>query len=379
MRRWFARLPVILLLAHVYVALRLALPAGGFAALAGAAGLALCYAAILHGFTRRRSVDPAGGDAAAWIGFLAMGLFSSLFVLTLLRDVVLIVWTLGAGLGAWSAPSGGMRETTRQAIPWLALAFSVLGFINARRRARVREVDVHLPGLPTALQGFTIVQLTDIHVGPTIKQGYVAAIVAAVNRLDADLVAITGDIVDGSVEQLREHTRPLGDLRARHGVFAVTGNHEYYAGADAWVAELRRLGLRVLLNEHAVLDHDTGRLVVAGVTDFNAAGFAPAQASDPVRAMAGAPADVPRLLLAHQPRSMFAAEPVGFDLQLSGHTHGGQFLPWNWFVPLQQPLVAGLHRHGSMQVYVSRGTGYWGPPLRLGAPSEITRIRLLPA
>lgn len=379
MRRWFARLPIILLLAHVYVAVRLAVPAGGIAAFAGAALMLACYVAVLIGFSRRRSQASGGSDVAAWAGFLALGLFSSLFVLTLLRDVVLCVWVLGSfAFGLHGMPEAAV-DLSRRAIPWLALVFSAVGLVNARRRAPVLEVDVRLPGLPSALAGFTIVQLTDIHVGPTIKRGYVQAMVDAANAQQADAIVITGDVVDGSVQQLTEHTRPLGELQARHGVFLVTGNHEYYAGADAWVAEFRRLGLTVLLNEHVVIQQGNARLVMAGVTDFNAAGFSAQHASDPARAAAGAPAGVPRILLAHQPRTMFAAEPAGFDLQLSGHTHGGQFLPWNWFVPLQQPVVAGLHRHGAMQVYVSRGTGYWGPPLRLGARSEITRLRLLPA
>ena len=199
------------------------------------------------------------------------------------------------------------------------------------------------------------------------------------------LPAITGDLVDGSVRELAVHIAPLADLRSRHGTFVVTGNHEYYSGADAWIAELRRLGLSVLLNEHVVLVPADTRasverpLVLAGVTDFKAAYFDSEQRSDLVRALAGAPSDAVRLLLAHQPRSAAAAAQAGFDLQLSGHTHGGQFYPWNLFVRLQQPFTAGLHRWGKLWVYTSRGTGYWGPPNRFGSPSEITLLRLVAA
>ncbi len=228
------------------------------------------------------------------------------------------------------------------------------------------------------MHGFTIAQISDIHVGPTIKREYLAAIVDAVNAIDADMVAVTGDLVDGTVHQLSRHTEPLRRLASRHGTYFVTGNHEYYSGAVAWVAELRRLGLRVLENEHVVLQHDGAQIVVAGVTDFGAHHFDAARRSDPAAAIAGAPSSV-KLLLAHQPRSAFAAASAGYHLQLSGHTHGGQFLPWNFFVRLQQPFTAGLHRMGALWVYVSRGTGYWGPPKRLGAPSEITRLRLVPA
>jgi hypothetical protein len=239
---------------------------------------------------------------------------------------------------------------------------------------------VPIAGLPAALHGFTIAQITDLHVGATIKRNYVDRVVDAVNALGADLIAVTGDLVDGSVRDLAPHTAPLARLAARHGAYFVTGNHEYYSGAPAWIAEIRRLGLTVLENEHVVLNHDATDVVVAGVTDFGAHHYDPAQRSDPDAAMAGAPADAGvRLLLAHQPRSAFAAEKAGFDLQLSGHTHGGQFLPWKFFVRLQQPFTAGLRRLGTLWVYTSRGTGYWGPPKRLGAPSEITHLTLVPA
>jgi len=371
------RLPVVLLLAHVYVALRLGQAAPAAQPWVTALVLTLIYGLILGGFFVRRSTGSKGGDALAWAGFLCLGLFSWLFVLTVLRDILLL---LLAGI-SWSGAfvRWDVSLWTSRAVPWLALLAVVIGFINARRVARVHDVTIAVPGLPSALQGFRIVQLSDVHVGPTIKAGYVNAIVDAANALQPDVIALTGDLVDGSVVQLQRHTHPFGRLVARHGVYAVTGNHEYYSGARQWVAELQRLGIDVLMNEHRVLHHRDERLVLAGVTDFNAAAFDPEQASNPQAAAANAPAGVPRVLLAHQPRSAPAAQAAGFDVQLSGHTHGGQFWPWNFFVPLQQPFVAGLHRLGSLQVYVSRGTGYWGPPMRLGARSEITRIRLVKA
>jgi hypothetical protein len=198
--------------------------------------------------------------------------------------------------------------------------------------------------------------------------------------LQTDLIAVTGDLVDGSVQQLSRHTAPLAGLTARHGVFFVTGNHEYYSGERAWTAEIRRLGLRVLKNEHVVLNHNGASLVLAGVTDLSARHFDAAEHSDPAAALRGSPADAgARILLAHQPNSAPAAASAGFDLQLSGHTHGGQFWPWNLFVGFFQPFTAGLYRLRNLWVYVSRGTGYWGPPNRFGVPSEITRIRLIPA
>jgi predicted MPP superfamily phosphohydrolase len=272
-----------------------------------------------------------------------------------------------------------LRSVTAMSVVVLAVIATAVGFAAARRRARIVNVDVPIQNLPAALHGFSIAQISDVHVGHAIRREYVDAIVDAVNGLRPDLIAVTGDIVDGPVGELGSHTAPLARLTARHGTFLVTGNHEYYAGAGPWIAEFRRLGLNVLLNEHAVLTHDGAPLVIAGVTDFSSHHFNPQQRSDPAAALAGAPSNAgARILLAHQPRSASAAATAGYDLQLSGHTHGGQFWPWNLFVRFQQPFTAGLHKLNQLWVYVSRGTGYWGPPNRFGAPSEITRLRLVP-
>jgi hypothetical protein len=371
-------LPILLLaLSHLYIGWRIAPQLPGTLAPALFVALLLASAALIPAaFLGRRSRQRATADRWTWAGMLALGLFSMLLVLTLLRDVGLLL-ALPLARAVSLPPLAG---PTAMAVPLLALAAAIWGLAGARRTARVRRVDVPIAGLPAALQGFTIAQITDVHVGPTVKRPYVQAIVDTVNGLDADAVAITGDLVDGRVQDLHGDVAPLAGLRSRHGSFFVTGNHEYYSGADEWTAQLRKLGLRVLSNEHVVLQHDGAQLVMAGVTDHGAHHFSADQRSDPAGAMAGAPAGAGlRVLLAHQPRSAEAAADAGFDVQLSGHTHGGQFWPWNLFVPLQQPFTAGLHRLRRLWVYTSRGTGYWGPPLRLGAPSEVTRLRFVAA
>jgi predicted MPP superfamily phosphohydrolase len=335
---------------------------------------------IPFSLTARRIRRQPLADGLAWAGLLALGSFSSLLVLTVIRDVTLLAGAAASSLLHLGNSLEQFEAYSAVAVPVLAALFTLVGFVNARRRARVRLVDIPIVDLPAALHGFTIAQISDVHIGPTIKRDYVDAIVDAVNDLNADMIAVTGDLVDGSVRQLAHHTQPMSRLSARHGTYFVTGNHEYYSGVEAWVPELRRLGLCVLMNEHVVLQHEGAEVVVAGVTDYSAHHFNLKQRSDPAAALAGAPADASlRLLLAHQPRSAAAAETAGFDLQLSGHTHGGQFFPWNFFVRFQQPFTAGLHRLGALWVYTSRGTGYWGPPKRLGAPSEITHLRLVPA
>ncbi|TXG00229.1 metallophosphoesterase [Massilia arenae] len=364
----------LLVLLLVYIGMRL-LPDLGLGLAGNSVGVlllgllgALVPVGLMSSSLRRRRWS----DLLAWLGLLSMGLFSSLLVTTLLRDVVLLV------LLPFGALTPVMAYASALAVPLAALAVTVVGYVNARRVARVVKVDVPIRDLPAELHGYAIAQISDIHVGPTIKRAYLNAIVNKVNKLGADAIAVTGDLVDGSVQRLAMHTEPLARLKANDGVFFVTGNHEYYSGALEWIAEVRRLGLTVLMNEHVVRRRGAASLVIAGVADYTAHHFHPEHKSDPQRAVRGAPSGV-KVLLAHQPRSAPEAAMAGFDLQLSGHTHGGQFFPWNLFVPLQQPFVAGLNRVRDMWVYTSRGTGYWGPPKRFGAPSEITLVRLVPA
>ncbi len=358
-----------LALLHVYIGVRLLLPFGAVTQGVGALFLASCFWLLPKGFRIR-------DDRGAWavmLPWLTMGFFSWLLVLTILRDASVIASALAL------SPQAHESWIRISAIVVMALtpAITLAGFFMARRTAPVVDVEVPLANLPQKLEGFTIAQISDIHVGQTIKRNFVEAIVDRVNRLEADMIAITGDVADGSVPELAYHTEPLARLSSRHGTYFVTGNHEYYSGANEWIHELERLGAKVLMNEHVVLDHDGAVLTVAGVTDWSAHHFDPSHQSDPHAAAKGAPPHAPKVLLAHQPRSAPFAEAAGYQLQLSGHTHGGQFWPWNFLVRLQQPFIAGLHRLGRMWVYTSRGTGYWGPPMRFGIPSEITLIRLV--
>jgi uncharacterized protein len=365
---------------HLYIGARLVPHLIPFAAWLLAALLVFSTFAVPLGVIARRAFRPPLTDRMGRLGLPFLGLFSSLFVATLLREGVLLgAWVIHF---AWPArvDLAQVQSVTAAAVPLLAFVATLRGFFNAHRTPRVRTVEIAHPALPAALHGFTIAQISDLHVGPTIRRRFVTRVVNAVNALSPDVVAITGDLVDGTVAELADEVAPLARLAGRDGTFFVSGNHEYYAGVHAWLAEVRRLGIRVLQNEHVVIERGGASLVLAGVSDFTAGHFERSHASDPQAALRGAPADASiKVLLAHQPRTAPAAARAGFDLQLSGHTHGGQFLPWNFFVRLQQPFTAGLHRIGRLRIYVSRGTGYWGPPKRFGAPSEITRIRLVRA
>jgi predicted MPP superfamily phosphohydrolase len=304
-----------------------------------------------------------------------LGLFIFLLTFTVLRD---LLWLLAR----WFAPRE-VFEITSAVVVVLALVTFVFATLRARAVPRIFDVDVPIVGLDPSLEGFTIAQLSDVHVGRTLRRPFVERLVQTVNAMNPDLVAITGDLVDGGVHELRDDVAPLRDLKSRHGSWFVTGNHDYYAGALPWIDELRSLGVNVLLNAHHVLDHEGAPVVVGGVTDHTANALVAGHASDPHKAIAGAPADAFKLLLAHQPASAVQGAAAGFDLQLSGHTHGGQFFPGTLFARLVFPFVAGLasvvrKSGGAMWIYTSRGAGFTGAQLRT-VPSEITRLRLVRA
>jgi hypothetical protein len=297
-----------------------------------------------------------------------------------LGTLLLLLTALAASELARIALAGTVEEPQLSR----ALALGVIGIVgctaiygvaSAIGSVAVRQVTVTLDRLPASMSGFKLVQLSDMHVGPLIGRGWVEELVARVNALEPDAVVITGDLVDGSVERLRDHVAPLADLRARHGVFFVTGNHEYYSGADAWLRELCRLGIRPLRNERVCIGQGEDSFDLAGVDDWRA--FGGDHGADLPRALRDRDPSREVVLLAHQPKQIREAAAHGVGLQLSGHTHGGQIFPWNLFVRLEQPFIAGLGRLGGTQIYVSRGTGFWGPPMRVGAPAEITLLKLV--
>ncbi len=324
--------------------------------------------------------------AFTWLG-LAFLLFSAVLVL----DAIRIAGQAAVWLADWiraqpDPPADPDRRlfVARVMASTAALATagaSAYAFRSATGPAEVTEVPVKLERLPPALSGLTIAQITDLHVGVTIGEREVRRVVDQVNALRPDVVAITGDLVDGSVAQLGRTVAHMGRLVARQGVYFVTGNHEYYSGVAEWVAELRRLGVRVLRNERVAIGDAGASIDLAGINDYGAAGLGRGYGPDLGQALAGRDADRGLVLLAHQPRGVEDAVRAGVELQVSGHTHGGQIAPFNLVVGAVFPYLKGLYpdvkagdRHG--QIFVSRGTGYWGPPLRLGSAPEIAKIVL---
>lgn len=359
-------------------------------------GVILLFAALpfIPIVFRLNGIENTAVDFLGWVGYLSLGFFSLVFAILLARDLVwLVIWGGHKAVSVIRGFSGAVKtsdsvdpERRRLLINGMNLGILGLtggltgfGFYQANRRPQVVEVPVSFDKLPGDLDGFRIVQITDLHVGPTIKRGFVQGVVDRVNELYPDLIAFTGDLADGSVGHLKDDVAPLAELSAPFGCYFITGNHEYYSGVLPWLEEVDRLGLDILLNEHRVINRGVSRLLLAGVTDYSGGQFIKSHVSDPEQAQKDAPVCQLRILLAHQPKSVFAASNSGYDLQISGHTHGGQYFPYHFMAALAQPYISGLHRHGQMQIYVSRGTGYWGPQIRLAAKSEITVIRLTKA
>lgn len=388
----------VLSLAYIYVAWRLAAPFGAGKLTMSASFLAaiVCLALpIVTLFLHRHEISPYWKPVLSWASYLTMGVVSILFVLFIARDILLILYgtflffkdvasnisasqaILSGVRGPWSL--GHLSYLSNIAVVACAAVFTLWGLYGASKTPGVVEVTVPIHNLPPELANLKMVQLTDLHAGPTIGRRFLGRVVGRVNELNPDIVFVTGDLVDGGVGELREKIAPIKSIRARYGIFYVTGNHEYYSGVLPWIDEVKRLGMKPLINEYEAVTVGGATCVIAGVTDYNGGAFIPGHLSDPVKAIEGAPKADVTILLAHQPRSIFKAAEAGYDLQISGHTHGGQYFPWNNFIRMQQPYSHGLHLYGSTWIYVSRGTGYWGPPLRIGEPSEITVFRLVPA
>ena len=360
---------VLLAAAYAYPAARLA--TGPWERVALAIPFFLIWIVPALYWTGERDGEESWLDQAAHqASYLSMAWVSFILVLTLVRDLALLA-TAALPLERTHAVIAQAGVPTVSLVALVAVA---LGAIIALRGPGVEEVEVRVPELHPDLDGFRIVQISDLHAGRSIRRGYVERTVERARSLAPDLVALTGDMVDGPVERLAPHVAPLAALAEAGRAFFVLGNHDCYSGADAWIAHWRQMGMRVLLNEHAIFSKGAATLVIGGVVD-------PAyRARPPEISLAGAPSADFRLLLAHNPKLAPLGARAGFDLQLSGHTHAGQFFPWTLAVRLvHAPHVAGLSREGRMWVYVSAGTGSWGPPVRFGTSPEITLITLASA
>ncbi len=387
---FFGTMTLVVVLGHVYLYQRLFRDTARHRSwrLAGVGLMALLASTLLGARLLTRLLPSEATFALARLGWFWMGVATYL---------LLAVLSLGGArkLTGWlkrrrpvEATPAPVSEERRQFLARASAGAALVatggmagyGVWRAFHPPVVNEVAVRLPGLPRALDGFTLLQLSDIHVGPLIQRRFMDALVARCNELKGDLVCITGDMVDGSVDELGFAASALMNLHSRYGTYFVTGNHEYYSGDEAWAEALRRMGVTVLRNRHVRIGEPGASFDLVGVDDWGAqrSGYSRGRGYDLAAATAGRDPSRASVLLAHQPSGWREqALRAGIGLQLSGHTHGGQFFPFNLVVSAVWEHDAGLFREGDGHLYVSRGTGFWGPPLRVAAPPEIVKVTLL--
>jgi len=364
---------------HTYLAWRLVIEPGVPEPWCSTLLAAICAGAlsvVLQPIGERR-LRPAAARWIAWPASIWMGFAFLLLVQLLATDAAL--WIAGAALRAagGSTPDGAVISGVRAAlVAGIAGVAGIFGLRGGLRPPAIVRREIRIRRWPAALDGLRVAQISDIHIGPIRRRRFAERLTERVNALRPDLIAVTGDLVDGNVELIGAEVEPFRALHAPLGVYFVTGNHDYFSGVRDWTAKVRELGLRVLRNECVAIETRGSLFDVVGVDDHRGDFFGTEGREDLEAALSGRDPARPALLLAHDPSTFKRAAHCGIDLQLSGHTHGGQIFPFGFFVRLVTPFVAGRYRRGDAELYVSRGTGFWGPPMRLFAPAEITEIVL---
>lgn len=314
-----------------------------------------------------------------WAGSILMGVWTTFIILSLPIDFVrLVAFVYSRISGSTYSPErrAYILNTLPFAVFLLSGGFAGLGLLQTLYGPRIKKVTGIFKDLPASLQNLKIVQISDLHVGPTIRKNYVEEVVRLTNETNPDLIFVTGDLVDAKAESLVDHLSPLANLNSKYGVYYVTGNHEYYWDAPLLLKELEKLGFEILINENKIIKIENSKVMIAGVTDPMGAQHSPTHAPNINEALKTNEVSHFKILLAHRPNACFEAENLGVNLQFSGHTHAGQFFPFNVLVKFAHKYYRGLNHHKQMQVYVNSGTGYWGPANRFGIGSEITLMTL---
>jgi predicted MPP superfamily phosphohydrolase len=337
-----------------------------------AAGLGIS-ALVIQALIRRRFGIVS--SALSWGGYSWMGLvFYILIVAFALELPWLLIHEFLPDLAETDPVS--MARARALMIITSALILSTLALRSGLRAPTLKKIGIEIANWPPALEGFRIVQVSDVHIGPLLDRRFSRSITDRVNALEPDMVAVTGDLVDGSTKSLRVEVEPFREMRGIHGVYFVTGNHDFYSGADDWVSLLRDYGWRSLRNERVSIEVEGSSFDLAGVDDRSGAMLQGEGGEDLDLALEGWTGERPLILLAHDPGTFHRAQHRKVDLQISGHTHGGQIWPFSWMVRAAVPWVKGHHRTADSQIYVSSGTGFWGPPMRLGTSAEITELTI---
>jgi len=328
-------------------------------------------------------------DIMNWVGFVFWGFVSLLLILLVIRDSGFLLYKGYSKVSTRVVSNkennidlqkrNSLKLASNFFILLLATSATGYGVYNVLKFPILKRVKIKSKKLKDLKKPLRITQFSDLHVSSTIGKKYVEKTVELINSTNPDIIAFTGDLADGSVAELREKCLPLKNLKSKYGKYFVTGNHEYYSGIEEWEPFIKNeLGFTILNNENEVIKlEEKLDIILAGVPDYKANRVFPKHNSDPAKSIEGVSKESLKILLAHQPKSVLDAAKAGFDIQLSGHTHGGQYFPLNTLVKLDQPYNVGLHQHDeNLQIYVNSGTGYWGPPMRIGTESEISVIEI---
>ena len=381
---FFSVVTIIVLLVHYYLWLRLVKDTGlnGLYKDIGTYFLIICSISFPIALIMDKMTSLKYSFPLLWFAYLWLGTIMLLFFLLFSIDIIKFLFYIFSKLTSTGNETVNIekRAFISKTIASVTLSSvfiaAGIGVKNYYSKAIVKRYKVLLKGLPKVFKGFNIVQISDLHLGQMMKGSTLEQIVDQVNSLKPDIVAITGDLADGSAVKLLQEASSLKKLKAAKGVFFVTGNHEYYNGVEEWTSVIEKMGIQILNNQNIKIKKQDDYFYLAGVTDHEGKRFGKEHAADFSKALSGLENNETKILLAHQPIAVKKASKYGTDLVLAGHTHGGQIWPFNYLVYLQQPYLKGFYDYNGTKLYVNQGTGCWGPPLRLGSENEITQIIL---
>ena len=313
-----------------------------------------------------------------WLGYTGLGFVSLLFFVQVGADVLLLLKSLLArGHNFDPHRRAFLGLSAKTIVGGIAGLGSIWGIYNATKDPVIKRVEIEIDGLPESLKGFRMAQITDLHVGSMIGGNFVEKVSRKIKELNADMLFFTGDAADGSVQSYGEHLKSLAEIHPKYGKYFVTGNHEYYSDMNGWLQLIEGLGFKILVNESQNIIVNDATIMITGIPDRGGGHFSSFHKTDMEKAVEGMKPSELKILLAHQPKDVEHAVKYGFDLQLSGHTHGGQYFPFSLLVQMAHPFIKGLHKRENTWIYINQGTGYWGPPLRIGTEPEISEFTLV--
>ena len=313
----------------------------------------------------------------AWFGYTGLGTVSLLFFIQISVDLLSIIKSIFIKKNHFNPHRRAfIRLSIKGIVGGLGAIGTVWGLYNAVKTPIIKKVQIPIQNLPKELKNIRMAQITDLHVSTMITDKYVEKISQTLYNMNPDILFFTGDAADGSVESLGSHMETLREIKPKYGKYFVTGNHEYYSDMNGWLRLIENLGFKILINESQIININNSTVMITGIPDRGGKYFSSSHKTDMEKAVGGMPECDVKILLAHQPKDFEHAVKYNFDIQLSGHTHGGQYFPFSLLVQIAHPFLKGLHKRENTWVYINQGTGYWGPPLRIGTEPEITEITL---